>query len=1232
MDAMFNHSKKSVLIWLIITCVAVIVNILYVASYNNKTDAEIVTEKLQKKLWHKDIMLSNEVNKFAGALENDTAKDLLMQLYNMPKPDDDLAIFVYHNNALIFWTTNQINVEKEVDSLVTEQYLVKKNNGWYIKQIVHKDQFVVLGYALVKHDYQYKNKYLPGTFNEDFNMWINPGISYIETDHPVYDKTGKYLFSLDFSNVMNEVSFANFILLYLFLFLLIAVVALLFYLHKIINPFKKYKNIYLIFFVLDVIIIRLAIYWFKFPSILHNTKLFGPDYFASSLMHASLGDLLINVLLLFLVILFIYNHWKPTFKKEKYSQGFIALMNTLGFVVFTIAFFLLMQLVQLLLVNSTLDLNLNNLFSFDNQSYLGLAVVVFATLSVLLVFVLINSFLRQFEQKTLLLLPAVLIAFPLIIILLYLQFSTVNWLIVILFSLFIVLFFLYNNSIIRPVYITMIAVVLLTIFLTYLLNVGVAQKEKEKRIIITEQLADKTDPMAEFLFADIKSDIYQDTALAVLIFDSVANEDLISTYILQKYFGPSRSCWNKYNMQITICNPYHNLIIQPSDQVINCHEFFESQIKESGRMTSCANLFYMEDVLGFTNYIGILTFDNTLMADNSPIKIFIEIFPKLAPADVGYLELLVDDDQLLESEIHKYSHARYVKNKLVNSFGKYFYSINVSKYGPVEGKYQFFDHDNYSHLYYKVNDNVVLMVSTKKKSMLDSIAPFSYLLIIFLLIIGAYSLLKAIRKTDSEIRSNFKNRLQISMLAVIVISFVFIGSISIYYIRSLNRDKNYDNLKDKARSIRIEVEHKLSNEESLTSPEMREYIQSLLVKFNDVFATDINLFDLQGDLIASSRYPVFDNGLLSEKMNAEAFHQMARNKQTLLINEETIGELSYLSAYVPFRNQNNNVIAYLNLPYFAKQNELSNEISDFLMAFVNVYIILIILTIVITFFISSYIAKPLQLIRNKIKAIRLGKSNEKIDWHGNDEIGQLVSEYNRMIDELAKSSELLAKSERESAWREMARQIAHEIKNPLTPMKLSLQYLQKTWEEKTPGWDKKFEKFSNNLVEQIESLSKIATEFSNFANMPKLSLEKVEVDKVISNAINLFDKYDAITIEYHSKTEDNIVVADKEQLNSVFINLIKNAIQAKKPNQEMKINITVESIEEQIKIIVEDNGTGIPDHLHNKIFAPNFTTKSSGMGLGLAIVKNTIESIGGSISYISQIDSGTAFIILLPKA
>jgi nitrogen fixation/metabolism regulation signal transduction histidine kinase len=257
--------------------------------------------------------------------------------------------------------------------------------------------------------------------------------------------------------------------------------------------------------------------------------------------------------------------------------------------------------------------------------------------------------------------------------------------------------------------------------------------------------------------------------------------------------------------------------------------------------------------------------------------------------------------------------------------------------------------------------------------------------------------------------------------------------------------------------------------------------------------------------------------------------------------------------------------------------------------------------------------------------VTLGTKNEAIAWQSDDEVGKLVMEYNAMIEKLEKSAGLLAKSERELAWREMAKQVAHEIKNPLTPMKLNLQYLQHVIKNNPDDFEERFTKASNNIIEQIDTLANIATEFSNFAKLPSGELEKVDLAEIIHSTVDLFEKENNITIKVNLHTPNLFVLADKEQMLRVFNNLLKNAIQATTDVSDPHIQINSKAYEDLYLIAISDNGCGIPESLKQKIFTPNFTTKSTGSGLGLAMIKNIFDTIQAKIWFESEENKGSIF-------
>jgi nitrogen fixation/metabolism regulation signal transduction histidine kinase len=366
-------------------------------------------------------------------------------------------------------------------------------------------------------------------------------------------------------------------------------------------------------------------------------------------------------------------------------------------------------------------------------------------------------------------------------------------------------------------------------------------------------------------------------------------------------------------------------------------------------------------------------------------------------------------------------------------------------------------------------------------------------------------------------------------------------------------------------------------------------------------------------------------------MNSWSYLYLNRFQKSEYINNERIGDLSFIVAYVPLRNSANEEIAYLGLPYFSNEKDYQDRIGTFLNALINVYALVFVAIGFFAVFVAKRITSPLTLVEESLRKTQIGRKNEPILWKSNDEIGKLIKEYNNMIAALEESALKLGRSERETAWREMAKQVAHEIKNPLTPLKLGVQLLEKSWKEKDPKFDVKFEKFSKSFIEQIESLAHIASEFSNFAKMPETILEPVVVRKIIDQSVELYRQSENTVISIDDQCNQKVrIKADRDQLLRCFNNLIKNAIEARQEGKQCLIDIRVYCEKNRIYIEVRDNGKGIPNSVRDKIFVPNFTTKSSGTGLGLAFVKQAIENIDGSIRFETAPGLGTTFYIIIP--
>lgn len=478
----------------------------------------------------------------------------------------------------------------------------------------------------------------------------------------------------------------------------------------------------------------------------------------------------------------------------------------------------------------------------------------------------------------------------------------------------------------------------------------------------------------------------------------------------------------------------------------------------------------------------------------------------------------------------------------------------------------------------------------------------------------------------TKVNIGLSKRIYIAMLAIIIISSLAIGIFTITFFKNQNEKYHLDRLQRKEEGVAKGIQYFMkenSIEENLNSVPKLFYTE--VEQLSDLNEIGINIYNLKGEILFAFVVDDSKEHEVEPKIDSNVLIELETGNYDVFI--EKVSE-EHLSTYSYMLNQAGKKIGILNIPYhdFSIQ---TIEFNSFYRSFLEVYLFLLIGASIIAYFLSRNITRSLRTIGDRMNSVSFDKKNERLSWNSQDEIGQLVMQYNNMIDQLEKSAELLAQSERETAWREMAKQVAHEIKNPLTPMKLSVQFLEQTLKQDSPNFDEKIKKFANNMIIQIEALSNIANEFSSFAKMPSTNLENINLKSIIEVSLETFEKQ--IKIALQAPEEEIFVEGDKEQLLRVFNNLIKNAIQAIPDEIVGVIIIKITSEENEVLVEIKDNGKGIPADQYDKIFIPNFTTKTSGSGLGLAIVKNIIKNHKGNIWFESEIGRGTKFYIHLPK-
>ena len=467
------------------------------------------------------------------------------------------------------------------------------------------------------------------------------------------------------------------------------------------------------------------------------------------------------------------------------------------------------------------------------------------------------------------------------------------------------------------------------------------------------------------------------------------------------------------------------------------------------------------------------------------------------------------------------------------------------------------------------------------------------------------------------------------MVLLVLIASVLIAGVTIYQYREQNKDYNQKRLERKESQIKQSIDLTIKKTSfEIVSSNLQHIFKEEIYEIAAIQNVNFNIYDLEGALIKSS-LPTLSGKTIAQNLEAQVLKKLNNNEGHHYVEEKNNGEKTHQSSYSYILDPSFKRIGILNLDYLEDNTFKDEELPELLLRLGLVYVVMFIIAIAMAYFTSKYITRSLKTISDKLSQTDLSKRNEKI-WVDNPsiEIEKLIGSYNGMIDELEQSAAKLARSEREQAWREMAKQVAHEIKNPLTPMRLSVQSFERKFDINDPKIKEKVAEYSKTLIQQIDTMSSISSAFSNFAEMPAQQNETLNVVKIVKLALDIFNED---YIHFLAEEDEIIAKLDRTQLIRVITNLVKNAIQAVPEVESPRILVSVVSEEEFVKIAVADNGVGITDANMDKIFEPKFTTKSSGMGLGLGMVKNIVETYKGSIEFTSQEEKGTVFTVRIPK-
>lgn len=1151
-----------------------------------------------------------------------------------------ILVNTYQANRVQFWSSVQTIPDATLIRSDLGAGLLRLDNGWYFSIRHQEDDFTADFLIPVKSNYSKTNVFLENKFSTDLIKSNNLDIAEY-ADRSVYsirDTDGQYLFSVKMNSHLSDTYYSD---LELIMWILGGIFTLaLLHIFCTILAKRGLPWMSVVIFGLLLTSIRLAEQEFNWFATNFNSGIFDPRYYASSELFPHLGGFLLTLLFLtwFLAYTYLISKWLKLPKVFYSPVGATVLSFLLAVALFIVCFFI-NSLFQNLVSNSSINFDVTDILNLDTYSWLGILALSFAMLGILFAMgVAIQLAVNVLPETKSFYRNQGAVFGVILFILIGLGFFSVY---VLLFASLLVLLTWYAKSGQKYIFVVSISVLLIMATVASLKQAEFQKERKreaQKRAI--QQLEDIDDINALAMFLDMEQEIMRDSIIINNFRRPNADTRArVMDHLTTTYFSGYLS---RYEVRTDLYD----------------HQFRPFSNSSGAKLTA-----FRERVISGANkvsgnfYRGNSSFGNFEYFAQFPITLndeflgvlLIDINHRSYIHHVSYPGVLADSrlDYRQTEMMAEYAYAIYRSGELISQEGRYIYPVTDSLYLPL-GTREYThvgSYDGYSHMAYQPDDQTTIVLSKPGQGGWMQFASISFFFLIFLcffiVVFLLTWLLATISTSDFSLRnlrwrylviSNrilYSTRIQLLIVVAVIFTLIVAGIITFFSVSNQFVKQQRATILQNAWNLTKAFESTLLENESTIGMDHFDEFQNIAA----ANALDLNLYTTDGRLIFSTQPRIYDLRLIADYIHPSALNHLHYLARSQYIQQESIGGMNFLNAYTSIRNAEHEPIAFLSLPYYVSDLEFEKSTRGLLNTLINIYTMVILVLGLFAVFVANKITEPLLLVQRSLAKTKIGKQNEPIFWKRNDEMGKLIKEYNLMIAELEQSAVRIMQSERESAWKEMARQVAHEIRNPLTPLKLGMQQLERSWLDKDPGFEERFKRFIESFIEQIDGLTRIATEFSDFAKMPDAQFAEFDLVEVIRNSVTVFDSHAHVTIKLNlaEDAQSVIMMGDKDQLLRAFNNLIKNSIEASTNLRRciIKINVSIES--DQTVVEIEDNGEGIPKDVRRKLFQPNFTTKSSGTGLGLAFVKRAIEVLDGTISYHTTLGKGTSFILRFPK-
>jgi len=1208
--------------------------------FSYSTSPAGVQRILQQQLQRQELAFANVLT--------DTSLLYTMSLDSLGEADmqrlsaQEIGIFLYRRVAgatpvLRYWNTQRsIPLESMLEG-DDEASWVEMPNGQYLflrrRVLINgSPDWLLCGLLPVRMDYFVENDYLRKGFVGAPDVEANYRISTSVKDIPIRNIDGQIVYRIERKPEATEGGGGWLVIL----LRLLGTLLICFYLHMTALGFGRQQGPFpaLVFLIAAIVLLRGGTYLLPASMVYGGVALFDPAMYQAGKISRSLGDLLVNTLLFVWVVLLAQSFFGHVGMPKPRTRLRALTRAALGALFLVVITWLAGDVVRRLVSDSDISYDVTDFFRMDGYTVAGFFTIVCLSMGY---YILSQMIFERFQEPvgkgayTNLLVTA---GMGLLLIVLCLPaqsrgFGMALWIWLLLYQwLSFVPFFQGKGQRMGQHIVGWL--VFYAASISTILFTENQSREMERRELAATQLAMQVDPSGEYLVDIAVKGI--SNALILSNIDRFRNpglsQRLKDSLVAANYSGYT----NRFDTRLYLFDA-DGSVFSPADRW--SYDTLQALYTFHAKPTKVAGMRYYEK--DFTSFSYIYRREVRDQTSIARAIMYMVSSPRRFREEALYPELIRQPKGSVLDGQSGYAYAVYDSLRLKLSRNDFDFPVRLASGDVPLDRFHWRTSDGFDILWHRAGGGKVVVIARRSRYVLEAITLFGYVFCASLLWVALFQLASYLVKFRFDLRSilpwlrgiSIRRQIHGTVILFTLFSFLVIGASTIYFFIARYDTGNREMLSRSLQSMSADFGYRLAALGSDTGASLSSKMQILAQEISEAHNADINVYNAAGALLASSQPFVYGEGILNRRMNPTAYWKMQSQGKVQFLQTEDYGQLSYLSIYRPLQLSGSVAQVYLNIPYFASNRGLKQEISGFLVALINLNTFIFLIGGIISVLITNKITRSLTWIGRRMEELSLMGHNEEIAWDRTDEIGVLVKQYNQMVHKLEASAAALAIQEREGAWREMAQQVAHEIKNPLTPMKLSIQRLQMAIDAGDPNVQEMSARMASNLIEHIEHLSHIASDFAEFANIGQSNNLHFDLRVVISSVASLFG-INGGEVQCDLPLSPIPVFADKTQMNRLFTNLVRNALEAIPKDREplVRIKATLEATE--VSVLVEDNGDGIPDEVRPQIFHPRFTTKTSGTGLGLAMCRSIVEKTKGRIHFQSNDGLGTTFFIHLP--